>query len=239
MIVLHNESKKAVESYILDNYDVSTEDVQAVKNMLGNRSVNVTTELKNLFPDKNQEELYKVVGLLYSVINPAEMMSNLMNDKTYFDILKNTKYKNTTDTLLDRIKEFFIEAVQNLFPDIKEGTLAKAVINNMFETMSEQYTALDKLNSQDEVIDIKKEESKEEDSGMNTVIIFRRKEFEYKIEGFKDFVDNQSDEIIDIGSENSYTFEETNSGQSVEDLIEYEDWADMTTAERNKFKECN
>ena len=239
MIVLHNESKKAVESYILDNYDVSTEDVQAVKNMLGNRSVNVTTELKNLFPDKNQEELYKVVGLLYSVINPAEMMSNLMNDKTYFDILKNTKYKNTTDTLLDRIKEFFIEAVQNLFPDIKEGTLAKAVINNMFETMSEQYTALDKLNSQDEMIDIKKEESKEEDSGMNTGIIFRRKEFEYKIEGFKDFVDNQSDEIIDIGSENSYTFEETNSGQSVEDLIEYEDWADMTTAERNKFKECN
>jgi len=198
MIVLHNESKKAVESYILDNYDVSTEDVQAVKNMLGNRSVNVTTELKNLFPDKNQEELYKVVGLLYSVINPAEMMSTLMNDKTYFDILKNTKYKNTTDTLLDRIKEFFIEAVQNLFPDIKEGTLAKAVINNMFETMSEQYTALDKLDSQDEMIDIKKEESKEEDSGMNTGIIFKRKEFEYKIEGFKDFVDNQSDEMIDV-----------------------------------------
>jgi hypothetical protein len=45
--------------------------------------------------------------------------------------------------------------------------------------------------------------------------------------------------VLEDSSENSYNFAETDSGEFVSNLIEQSDWADMSEAERSKFKECN
>ncbi len=73
--------------------------------------------------------------LAYAGTDIFEFMAKVIEDKNLQKYLSEINYENTSQSLLDKFKEMFLQMVEAIMPDVKQNTLAQAAITEVLNFM--------------------------------------------------------------------------------------------------------
>lgn len=181
------------------------------------------------------------IDVIYGLTNIFEFVSVSMTSEVFQTEFGKTPFMNSNKSIMDKIKEFFINMVTEIYPALKDNTIAKESILATMQFIQEERGAIGTTKQ-------KQTQLPSTNTGLTygkTVEIKSENPFgkmtaeqieEQRLRSLYGDNENKEDAMIS----NNVNEIITTFGQSIESLgISQEEWGFLSIAEQDKIKKCN